>query len=420
MNLVISYIKNKPQRDFHEDIVTRHLHLSAGYGTGKTYGLVMKLFQLSLLNKDIPGGLMCPSYTDFMKDINPMIEEVCYINKIKYKYNQMHHWYRFPWSRGKVYVVSGEKKTRGPNWGFGVINEVTLIPYPRYRDFVSRVRVRKATCPQIASCGTPEGVISEYYDFFVEKPGDKTKVIYGSTYDNLDNLDSEYIDSLKGAFDQKSLESYIHGQFVNLNGKQFYYAYNPKINENKSLEYDDNKPVHCFMDFNVSPFVATIWQQQFLNNKTRLVGVDEIVIPDGADTKQMADALKARGYYPENTIIYPDPAGKARSTKGTPDIEILEREGFYNIKVKKKAPLIRTRQLNVCNLLEKGMIVINPLKMPTMRKDLLLVEQDVVTLEKVKKNQELTHASDGLDYGCDIIYPFSGVKPNSSGIYKVR
>jgi hypothetical protein len=58
--------------------------------------------------------------------------------------------------------------------------------------------------------------------------------------------------------------------------------------------------------------------------------------------------------------------------------------------------------------------------MPAMRKDLLLVEQDVVHLDKVKKNQELTHASDGLDYGCDILYPFSGHKPNNSGVFKLR
>jgi hypothetical protein len=51
--------------------------------------------------------------------------------------------------------------------------------------------------------------------------------------------------------------------------------------------------------------------------------------------------------------------------------------------------------------------------MLSLRKDLQAVEQDPVTLEKSKKNPKLTHASDGLDYGCDILFEFSGKKPKS-------
>lgn len=420
MKIKWNYKKNRHQELFHAELDCAKLHLSTGFGGGKSYALIMKLFQLGWINRNMPGGLMCPTYTDFMRDIYPMVEEIMDKQRLVFKYNKNEHWYKFPWTDGKLYVVSGDKKVRGPNWAFGGINEVTLLPFERYRDFVSRVRVKKAVKPMVVSCGTPEGVTNEYYDFFVDKPDKNTKVIYGSTLDNLENLSGTYVESLQSSFDQKALEAYMHGKFVNLNGRQFYYAYQPQRNEDKSLEYDADFPVHCFMDFNVSPMVATIWQQRFYRNQIRLCGVDEIVIPDGADTNQMCDALIARGYLPGNTTIYPDPAGKQRSTKGAPDIEILQRRGFYQIKVRTKAPLVRTRQLNVNNLLEKSVILINPTKMPYMRKDLLLVEQDVVHLDKVKKNQELTHASDGLDYGCDILYPFSGQKPNNSGVFKLR
>jgi hypothetical protein len=415
-----NYKKNKHQQEFHEELNFNRLHLSTGFGGGKSYALIMKMVQLSWINRNMPGGFMCPTYRDFMRDIHPMIEEIMIANNIQYQFHKTEHWYRFPWSEGRIYVVSGDTKVRGPNWAFGLINEVTLIPFDRYQDFIGRVRVKKSVKPMVASCGTPEGVITKYYDYFVEKPSAQTKVIYGSTLDNLENLNETYVTSLQSAYDNKALEAYMHGKFVNMNGKQFYYAFNSAKNEDKSIAYDDAWPIHCFMDFNVSPMVATFWQYKFYKGQNRLCGFDEIVIPDGANTDLMVDAMIARQYFPSITTIYPDPAGKARSTKGAPDVEILQRRGFYNIKVKSKAPLVRTRQLNVNNLLEKGFLVFNPTTMPYMRKDLLLVEQDVVTLEKVKKNQELTHASDGLDYGCDILCPFSGQRPNNSGVFKFR
>jgi hypothetical protein len=107
------------------------------------------------------------------------------------------------------------------------------------------------------------------------------------------------------------------------------------------------------------------------------------------------------------------------ATKGMPDNEILKAEGFYSVHVRSRAPLIRKRQLAVCALLEQGRIMYNPDKMPNMRKDFLLVEQDKVTLEKVKKNPLLTHASDGLDYGTDILFEDVGRKPQSQ-VFKLR
>ena len=78
---------------------------------------------------------------------------------------------------------------------------------------------------------------------------------------------------------------------------------------------------------------ATLWH--LFDNK--LYGFNEIVLPSNADTQKMANALKARGYTPDRTIIYPDPAGQARSTKGQPDHTILRNAGF-EIKARSAQP----------------------------------------------------------------------------------
>ncbi len=146
----------------------------------------------------------------------------------------------------------------------------------------------------------------------------------------------------------------------------------------------------------------------------------------------MCDAFDAYGLNPDTTTIYPDPAGRARSTKGPPDNKQLQMRGWYKIKTKLVAPQFRKRQLAHNNLLAKGFIKLNPLKCKALKKDYEAVEQDPATYEKLKDNPKLTHASavaaglvgaahasDGADYFVDIEFPLSGHKPDSR-VTKIR
>jgi hypothetical protein len=411
--LKIRYNKNKHQREFHTDITSKRLHLSSGFGGGKTYALIMKMIQLSRLNKNIHGGLMCPSYAEFTKDFKPLAEEIFDRNKIPYSYHGQEHYYTFPWTKGKVYVVSARDKIRGPNWGFAVINELTLCPLVRYKEVLGRVRVKRAKYPQVASVGTPEGVASDYYEYMIENPRDNFRIIYGDTRDNIENLSEDYVQDLESDYDSVMQDAYVRGLWVNMTGNRFYYSYKPEVNDDKSIEYNPYSTVHISIDFNVNPLCANLWHY----DGKYLMAFDEIHLKDmkeGADTKMLGRAIMAKGHEPDEVILYPDPAGTARSTKGKPDIQQLEEMGFVNIRKKSKAPGMRTRQLNVNNLLEKGIIKINPKTCPQLKKDLLGVEQDLVTLEKVKDKQlQRTHHSDGLDYLTDILFPFSGHKIRS-------
>lgn len=414
MNAKIIYKKNKHQQIFHEDVKTKFLHLSGGYGCGKSFALIQKMFWLSWKNRHFNGGLVCPSYADFKRDIQILIEDICEKNRIKYKYHKTEHWYRFPWSKGRIFVATGEKPLKGPNWAYAVVNELTLLNFERFREIISRVRVKKSRYPQIATCGTPEGLLTGYYSFFIESPADNVRVVYGSTDDNMQNLSEDYIRSLESAYDKRMLEAYRHGQFVNIQGNRFYYSYSEKNYGNEI--HEDEGPVLISMDFNVDPMVATIWQWQIDGS---LCAVNEIVLKQNADTNKMATALKERGYTPERVEIFPDPAGRARSTKGQPDLVILKNHGFDNIRVRSSAPPFRKRQLNVCNLFDKLKLKVNTKMCPWLHRDLLLVTQDPSTLEKEKSSPELTHSSDGLDYLCDLIFEFSGKKPESN-IFKLR
>jgi hypothetical protein len=408
----INYLKNPHQKEFHSDIKSKRLHLSTGFGGGKTYALIMKMLQLSMLNKDLHGGFMSPTYAEFKKDVLPLTEEILDANKIPFKYHGSDHYFSLPWTKGRVYVVSGERKIRGPNWAYACINELTLCPLVRYKEVLGRVRIKTASNPQVASVGTPEGMASEYYDYMIEKPRKNFKIIYGDTRNNKQNLTDTYIEDLEDSYDSVMQDAYVRGLWVNMAGNRFYYAYDPDRNDDSSITYNENYHVHISIDFNVDPCAAVCWHY----DGRVLRAFDEITlkgIDGGADTKKLAAAILARGYLPQQCILYPDPAGNARSTKGQPDIVQLRNCGFHNIRVRKKAPGMRQRQLNVNNLMDKALILIHPTNCPELKKDCMAVEQDVITLEKSKKNKNRTHHSDGMDYLCDILHHYSGNKPVS-------
>ena len=415
MKLNVRYKRNSHQVEFDEDLTSPFLHLSTGFGGGKSFALVMKALKLSALNAPYAGGLMAPTYSELKRDIIPIFDDIFEQNNLtRYvKYHGTDHYYTFPWTKGRLYLFSGEVKLRGPNLGYFLINESTLIKHERYKEAIGRVRVKGAPYPQIASVGTPEGIGNYVYETFVEKPMEGSRIIYGDTRNNAENLSDTYIQSLEHSYDKKMLDAYLRGLWVNMNGCQFYYAFTD-ANEDKTIQRVEHEITHCFLDFNVQRMTATMWHQI----GGRLLGFTEIVIPDNADTNKMVNALLANEFTPDNTIIYPDPAGKNRRTSGNSDHIILRNAGF-EVRAKPAAPRMRARQLNVNNLLDKHVIIFNPDKMPTMRKDLRAVEQDPHTFEKVKKNEALTHASDGLDYGCDILYPMSG-KREKSDIIKFR
>jgi hypothetical protein len=393
------------QRDFFLDTDSKFLHLSGGYGSGKTTSLIYKTLQLSYLNRPWPGGLICPSFADYRRDVLPAMEDILYKHRIKYDYHGSEHKFRFPWSRGWLYIATAEKKLRGPNWGYAACNELTLMPIDRYREVIGRVRLKGCRAPQIVSSGTPEGIASEYYELFVERPFEGSRILYMDTRENAHNLESGYVDRIIATYPKQLIDAYLKGLWVNMSGNRFYYSYDPAFNEDKTVLPNFDYTFHCSMDFNVDPFCAAIWQQR----GHKMIAVDEIALEygEGYKTTNMIDALISRGYTPNNTIIYPDPAGASRSTKGDSDVKILRQAG-YEVRVKSAAPKFRERQINGNNLFEKGYIMVNPERCPRMKKDLLAVEQDPITMEKSKSNPRLTHFSDGMDYMLDILYPFSG------------
>lgn len=419
--LNIHYECNAHQQEFHDDVTTDFLALIGGYGSGKTFGLVHKVLMLSWLNRPFRGGLVAPSIPEYKKDVQPVFEQIIEDHRMTryFHYVKSDRLWHTPW-RAPIEVATAEKRIRGPNWAFACVNEATMISKERFLEVVGRVRIKEAKHPQVAISGTPEGLAHYVYEDFVDKPMPGSKIIHGDTRANQKNLHPNYLRNLESAYDPIMLQAYMAGLFVNMQGNQFYYSYDPMRNHDRTLRpIMPNESGHTefwvSLDFNIDPMCATVWQKR----GAKLCGVDQIELkPHNLGghpslTDAMAGALKTRGYLPEFTTIYPDPAGKARSTSGNPDITILKQAGFDKIKYKSSAPQFRKRQLCTNNLLANGTVVFNPDVCTGMKRDLEAVEQDQGDFSKIKDNPKLTHYSDGFDYMTDIEFPLSGTKPDS-------
>lgn len=393
---------------FGDDTTETILH-AGGLGSGKSYNLMMKLFRLSAMNKGHAGGLLCPDYAMFRKDILPTVETIMDLNKLRkgthWTYNQGSKEFRFIWNKAPLYVFSAEKEIAGPNLGYGGINEYSLCEWERVNEFIRRIRT-KAPYPQKILAGTPEdkhGWLQDYVNLMedrAKKDPKQFKIVYADTDENT-HISGDYAQMLGYMLDKKALEVFKSGRIIKISGDLFYYAFERAKNCSEEAIYRPSLTVHANMDFNVGRMTTTFCHRNGIYDDF----FDEFELLGNSDTPQAAQEIIKR-YGKENVIVTIDASGKNRRTSGASDYQLLLDAGFskQNIRFKAQNPRFRERQLLVNGRIDKGFIRINP-KCKVLIKDLEQVEQSKLDFSKIKdKAGKLTHASDTLDYYVDYEY----------------
>jgi hypothetical protein len=381
------------------------------HNSGKSHVGVRKAIQLSALNAGYSGGFLCPSYSDFRKDIKPLFEEI--LEEHMGLQENVHWWfhktqkeYRFIWNKKPLYIFTGESPIAGPNLAYCIINEYSLMKWERINEMLRRVRVAGAKYKQKVLVGTPEDVHGWLEEFIdnqqTENDNDPNhfKLVYADTRENR-HVDSDYRRQLELMLDDQQLKVFAGGQIVKIGSDYFYYSYSDTDNV-EDIQEDPTLPVYVGLDFNVGKMCASFNQIKYINGVKKLFCFDELKLTGDSNTYTMRDALLAR-YPKERMIITCDASGKNRSTTGIQnllsDVAILRDKGL-NVRYKTVNLGMRTRQLLMNGLFYNKHVIISP-KCKQVRRDFKTVKQDKATFEKDKKNDDLTHFSDGLDYLCD-------------------
>lgn len=357
----IVYKKLPHQVPFHASTKPK-VFLSSGYGGGKSHALIMKMIKLSSINLGLPGGFLCPSLKMFKRDILPLFRQIGDENNFVVKWRPQDSELRIPELGTTLYIFHDEDNgdsIKGPNLAFFGINEVTLCSKESFLASIGRVRLKNAVLPQIAMSGTPEGLNSWAYDYFVETPRADTDLIFGRSVDNI-HVHESYFDSLKESYDELMQQTYIDGRFVNMNGNAALWAFNRQKHVKKNIEYDPMFPVWVSLDFNLSPMAATLWNRlPDIEGGPKLRAFDEICLNSSNTDEVCAEIYRKLGH--KNVTIFPDPAGSAGSTKsrGRSDIDILKMFGFEDIRYKRSILSVRDCLNAANNGLSKGWIEVS-------------------------------------------------------------
>ena len=384
----------------------------AGYGSGKTNISGKRAISVALENHGIPYLYISPSYKIAKRTIVPTIKALLDGRKINYRYHKTDHEFTFNYGEFKacIWIASGDdpESLKGPNVCAGNIDEPFIQSKEVFTQLLARVRDPNAVHREITLTGTPEQ-LNWGYDVC---DGDETKnydieLIQAATTSNK-ALPDQYVKTLLKAYDAKTAEAYVLGQFVNLNAGAVYHKFDIEENGTEK-ELSEDRTILVGMDFNVDPMSG------ILSNDIdgQLYTCDEIILPN-SDTERLCKAIIER--YPRGRfIVYPDSTGKSRSSKAVTDFEIIKEvlgRRLVKLEYPKKNPFVKDRFNSVngmfCNTKGERNAFINAKRCPELVKDLQQVSFPYD--EYKRKNKKRTHASDAYGYKIDRAYSF-GKKP---------
>lgn len=377
-----------------------------GYGSGKTHGLVYKMFQLMDANPGLPGGIVCPDKVMFGRDVYPLICQVCADSNVTFTYKQSKGELYFPTTKSTVYIFHGEargRNIRGPNLAWMLLNEMTLLDVETFEAAVGRVRLKSAPFSQIAGSGTPED-FNWAYDRFIDKPMEDSEVVYADSRQNPHTAQG-YVQMLVSSYDEITTQQYVEGKFVPRGGQRAIYQFDRRIHRVEEVpDCPGEDWVH--VDFNVYPMAATIYRHT-PSLPTKLWGVAEVNL-HGADTEQLCDVLAEKlGEGWQEARIYPDAIGgrqRHSSSVGLrTDLQIMATFGFKNIHYETRYSV--RDQLNAVNaFIAKGHIKWHSSCEETIR-DLERVRLKVGGHDLDKTDPMRTHWLDGLKNMLHVEFP---------------
>lgn len=264
--------------------------------------------------------------------------------------------------------------------------------------------------------GTPKGY-NWLYDLWErgQQFEDRHNFRYWSwTFKTIDSpfIPPEEIAEAKEDMDEASFRQEFEASFEVMQGR-VYYPFDRKLHIGKT-NFNPRIPIWVGMDFNVEPMSAVIFQPQ--GRFKSLHAIDEICLHDSS-TEAMAEELERRYWrHTKNMTIYPDPAGKARSTSGGSDHQILRDHGFHRIKAKKKHPPQQDRIASVNRMLKSADGQVRMKVDPKCKEFIKSLEQTMYRegtreIDKKSGNEHMTDAG-----GYMIEYEFPVRKFHSIGI----
>ena len=300
--------------------------LVAGLGSGKSFIGTLKLLLFKMQYPSIKAAYYLPTFP-LVRDIAfDKFPALCVTLGLTYKLNKSDKELHIDGYGTVIFRTMSEPDTIiGYEVGYSLIDETDNLPLEKmtiaYENITARNRQKLPdNTPNIVDVvGTPEGY-KWFYTNFKKEPIKGSKLIIASTYSNLHNLPSDYIDKLEAIFPPNRLQAYLNGDFTNLTSGSVY-SYFSRERHHTNEELKPNEPIHIGQDFNIGGCVSTLNVIRY----GKPIQVNEIVSHDTQEIIQNLSKLKES----HDITIYPDASGNANKTNASQsDISLLREAGF--------------------------------------------------------------------------------------------
>ena len=389
--------------------------MCGGYGSGKTFSLIVNCLKEHIGNKakngKSNGWVIYPTYQlaeeVFIQPFLDLLER----KGIAYDYNIAKHTIDTIYGHIRIFQMVKPQSIVGVELTWCAFDELDTCTHKYAKIAWEKALGRMRGCenPSIFITTTPEG-FKFCHQEFVEKKTDDKLLVFGKTTDNV-YLPDNYLRLLEDNYDTNLLKAYRDGNFINIQqGSTYHFDRDACVGK---VEYDRSKPIHVGWDFNTDPEVVCLSQIYTTTPKIRVFDCIALSHRGSGDllTQRMVNEIKQK--YPNSEYIaYPDATGASSKTSSMySDIDIIYRGGF-KIRAGKTNPRVIDR-VNAVNKALEGNVRIDP-RAKTLIEDLEKTVNKEGTREIDKSNKLYSHASDAFGYFLNWMFPI--IRPTLGSI----
>lgn len=409
----------------------------AGYGTGKTFSLLINSLRDALTVPGARVGSYCPTYDLLKLNIIPRTEELLNEVGIKYSINKSDHIFKFA-NKSEIIMRSMDNPARIIAYEVfrSHVDEIDTIPKDKADDIWRKILARNRQKIEIVNpcqrkleesvyVEDSEGrffhknMVSVYttpdhgFNSFTysrwgsENRSQDYQFIRAPTSSNP-HLPEDYEQTIRDSYTSELAEAYLSGMWCNLTSGIVYHKYDPKVH-NSTETIKPNEPLFIGMDFNVQHMAATVYVQR-QNGWHAVSELKELM-----DTPDMIQAIKDRWHndrVKHRIIIYPDATGNSRKSVDATRADIAQlRQARFEVRARNTNPPVKDRITSVNRQFERGNLWINAKECPTVSKCLQQQAYDSNGLPDKKSGFD--HQNDATGY--PIAYEFPIIRPVSSG-----
>lgn len=372
-----------------------------GFGSGKTAAAIARAMALKITFPKADIAYYLPSYPLVQDIAMKRFPELCERKEWPFKMRggTSPH-IEFP-DAGRIIFrsLSHPESIVGYEVAHSICDELDTLPEDKARDawnkVIARNRQKVDGWPNsVAVATTPEG-FRFVYDRWERNPAKGYVLFKARTKDNAAHLPDGYIENLRNSYPTQLLSAYLDGEFVNLTTGSVYNHFD-RNRHRTDARIEPREPLHIGMDFNVNNMSAAVLVLR--DGQPR--AVDELM--GYRDTPDIIRGIKER-YEGHHVTIYPDASGASRKSVNASlsDIALLRQAGF-TVLANSRNPAVKDRIMAVNLLLEKGELLVNPDRCPTLTES--LERQAYNKNGEPDKDGGFDHMNDALGYF--IVYKF--------------